>query len=193
MTDGPPDERAGPDSTPAVYVTPPARLDGPVRLAEPDSGWPVTATALVQDVRRVLGDNVLELEHVGSTSVPLLAAKPVIDLVLTVPDPTDEESYVPALEDLGYELHIREPDWHQHRLVKLVEPAVNLHVFGTAAEEVERMIAFRDHLRAHDSDRRLYESTKRVLAARDWAVTQDYADAKTAVVTQIMGRALGEP
>lgn len=193
MSDRPDDPRAAgtdPGYSAAGYVIAQVRLDGPVRLAAPDPTWPVTAEALVRDIRRVLGDTTLVLEHVGSTSVPSLAAKPVIDLVLTVPDPADEASYVPALEDLGYVLHIREPDWHQHRLLKYVDPAVNLHVFGAAASEVNRMIAFRDHLRVHDGDRALYESTKRDLAGHRWAVTQDYADAKTDVVGDIMGRAL---
>lgn len=177
--------------SPEIYVTPQARLDGPVVLVDPDPAWPVTADALAQDVRRVLGDRALLLEHVGSTSVQGLAAKPVIDLVLAVPDPTDEAAYVPALEGLGYTLQIREPDWHQHRLLKHVDPAVNLHVFGEGTEEIHRMVAFRDHLQVDGDDRALYESTKRELAARDWAVTQDYADAKSEVVADIMSRAVG--
>jgi GrpB-like predicted nucleotidyltransferase (UPF0157 family)/predicted enzyme related to lactoylglutathione lyase len=177
--------------SPEIYVTPQARLDGPVVLADHDPAWAATADALVQDVRSALGDRALVLEHVGSTSVPGLAAKPVIDLVLAVPDPTDEAAYVPALEGLGYTLHIREPDWHQHRLLKHADPTVNLHVFGAGTAEVHTMVAFRDHLRTHDGDRALYESTKRELAAREWAVTQDYADAKSEVVAGILRRAAG--
>ena len=179
--------------SPESYVTPQVRRDGPVALAEPDPAWPLTAAALVRDVRLALGERAVLLEHVGSTSVPGLAAKPVIDLVLAVADPTDEDAYVPPLEALGYTLHIREPDWHQHRLLKRADPAVNLHVFGEDAPEVARMVAFRDHLRADEADRGRYESTKRYLAARDWAVTQDYADAKSDVVAAIMRRALPGP
>ena len=179
--------------SPESYLTPQARLDGPVVLADADPAWPVTAAALVQDVRHALGEGAPLVEHVGSTSVPGLAAKPVIDLVLAVPDPTAEDAYVPPLESLGYVLHIREPDWHQHRLLKHADPAVNLHVFGVGTEEVNRMTAFRDHLRADEADRSLYERTKRELAAREWAVTQDYADAKSDVVAEIMRRALARP
>ena len=135
----------------------------------------------------------LALHHAGSTSVPGLAAKPVIDMVLEVADSADESAYVPLLEAAGFTLRIREPDWVEHRLLKHSHPAANLHVFSSCCAETGRMIAFRDHLRRNQADRRLYEETKRTLAARPWAVMQDYADAKSAVVAQIMERALGRP
>jgi len=176
--------------SPEIYLTAPTPLGGPVALADPDPAWADRAQSEIEDVRQALGGRAVLLEHVGSTSVPGLAAKPVLDLVLTVPDPADEAAYVPALEPLGYTLHLREPGWHQHRLLKHVDPAVNLHVFAQGSAEAERMVAFRDHLRADDADRLLYEETKRDLAGRDWAVVQDYADAKSDVVADIMRRAL---
>ena len=176
-----------------IYVQQQARLDSAVLLAEPDPGWASTGASLVAAVRGALGDRASLVAHVGSTSVPRLAAKPVYDLVLTVDDPGAEDGYVPALEPLGYRLHLREPEWHEHRLLKHDDPAVNLHVFGAGSEEADRMLAFRDHLRADERDRLLYESTKRELAAREWAVTQDYADAKSDVVAEIMRRALDRP
>lgn len=174
------------------YVTERPRLDGQVVLAEADPAWSGTAARLTRDIRRVLARTAMVLEHVGSTSVPGLPAKPVIDLVLGVPDPVDEAAYVPALESLGYQLHIREPEWHEHRLLKHTEPAVNLHVFAAGAEEIDRMLAFRDHLRRDPGDRDLYLRTKRELAARTWAHVQDYADAKSEVVAEIMHRALAQ-
>lgn len=176
-----------------VYVEQQARLDSTVLLAGPDPGWATTGGSLVAAVRAALGDRAQLVAHVGSTSVPRLAAKPVYDLVLTVEDPGDEDAYVPALEPLGYRLHLREPEWHEHRLLKHDDPAVNLHVFGAGSPEADRMLAFRDHLRADERDRLLYEKTKRELAAREWAVTQDYADAKSDVVAEIMPRALDRP
>jgi GrpB-like predicted nucleotidyltransferase (UPF0157 family) len=107
-----------------------------------------------------------------------------------VPDSTDEDDYVPALEAAGYALRIREPDWYEHRLLKKADPIVNLHVFSADCEEIDRMIVFRDQLRTNEADRELYERTKRELAAREWAYTQDYADAKTEVVEEIIARAL---
>jgi GrpB-like predicted nucleotidyltransferase (UPF0157 family) len=129
------------------------------------------------------------LEHVRSTSVPGLAAKPIIDMLLIVPDSSDEASYVPALENAGYVLRIREPEWHQHRLFKGPDANINLHVFSEGSSEIGRMLGFRDWLRTHDDDRLLYEQTKRDLATRTWKYVQNYADAKTEVVEQIVARA----
>ena len=169
-------------------------LDGPVMLADYDPAWPVQFEREAGRIRAALGDGVRLLEHVGSTSVPGLASKPIIDIVIAVPDSSDEASYVPAMEAAGYVLRIREPEWFEHRLFKGTDPAVNVHVFTEGEFEIRRMLAFRDWLRRHADDRRLYERTKRELAARDWKYVQHYADAKTDVVAAIMERALaGEP
>jgi len=176
-----------PDPADTIYLGPRPRLDGPVTLADPDPRWPSVAARLVASVVEVLGSRVLLLEHVGSTAVPDLPAKPVIDLVLAVADPTDEASYVPDLEALGFWLHVREPEWHQHRLLKQAD--INLHVFGIGEDEIDRMLAFRDHLRSDVRDRRLYRDTKQALAGRTWAYVQDYADVKSDVVAEIMCRA----
>lgn len=173
-----------------VYLADRPRLDGQVELAEPDPSWATTAAGLVRAIRDALGATALVVAHAGSTSVPGLPAKPVLDLVLGVPDPVDEAAYVPALEALGYRLHIREPEWHEHRLLKHADPVVNLHVFAAGSDEIDRMLAFRDHLRRDAADRELYLRAKRELAARTWAYVQDYADAKSDVVAEIMARAL---
>lgn len=142
-------------------------------------------------IRNALGDVALRLEHVGSTSVPGLAAKPVIDIVLVVPDSADESSYAPALESAGYILRIREPDWHQHRMFKGPEIDTNLHVFSLGCPETDRMLLFRDWLRSNAADRDLYARTKLDLAQKNWNTVQDYADAKTGVIQEILARALG--
>jgi GrpB-like predicted nucleotidyltransferase (UPF0157 family)/predicted enzyme related to lactoylglutathione lyase len=179
--------------SPEIYVSGHTRLDGTVVLADPDPAWPQTAARLAGDIRRALGDRARLVAHVGSTSVPDLPAKPVLDLLLAVDDPADEATYVPALEALGYELRVREPEWHQHRLLKRGDPEVNLHVFCLGSEEVDRMIAFRDHLRSDPPDRERYALTKRELAGQTWEFVQDYADAKSDVVAEIMSRALARP
>lgn len=163
----------------------------PITLAEYDSEWPRLFAREAERIRAVLGGTALRVEHVGSTSVPGLAAKPIIDILLVVPDSGDEAAYVPAMEAAGYELRIREPDWFEHRLFKGPDTNVNLHVFGVGASEVDRMLRFRDWLRANDADRDHYERTKRELARRTWHHVQHYADAKTAVVQEIMQRASG--
>jgi GrpB-like predicted nucleotidyltransferase (UPF0157 family) len=157
-----------------------------IRLAEYEAAWPVRFETEAGRIRGALGDVARRAEHVGSTSVPGLAAKPILDVVLEVPDSREEAAYVPPLVALGYELRIREPDWFEHRVLKLFEPDVNLHVFTAGCQEVERMLRFRDHLRANAADRALYEATKRELAARVWAYVQNYADAKTEVIGQIL-------
>jgi len=119
--------------------------------------------------------------------VPGLAAKPVIDIALSVPDSSDEAAYVPALEKAGYRLHLREPDWFEHRLLKGTDPAVNLHVFTVGSAEVERMVRFRDLLRSNEELRCRYEGVKRSLADRSWSTVQAYADAKTEVIAEILG------
>jgi GrpB-like predicted nucleotidyltransferase (UPF0157 family) len=172
-----------------VTIGEPWRADGPITLAEYDPGWPRLFEREAERIRGVLGGRALLVEHAGSTSVPSLAAKPVIDIVLAVADSSDEASYVPALEAAGYVLRIREPDWYEHRLFKGPDTNINLHVFSQGCEEIGVMLAFRDHLRANEVDRELYERTKRELAARDWEYVQDYADAKTEVVKQIVARA----
>jgi GrpB-like predicted nucleotidyltransferase (UPF0157 family) len=159
-------------------------------LAEYDSSWPAMFEREAQRIQHALGDGIVQLEHVGSTSVPELAAKPCIDILLVVQDSSDEPSYVPALESAGYVLRIREPGWYEHRLLKGPDTAVNLHVFSSGCVEIDRMVRFRDWLRTHVEDRALYERTKRDLASRTWKYTQNYADAKTEVVGQILARAM---
>jgi GrpB-like predicted nucleotidyltransferase (UPF0157 family) len=162
-----------------------------VELREYDPSWPERFRAEETRVRSALGERALQLEHVGSTSIPRLAAKPIIDIVLAVADSADEDAYVPALEEAGYVLRIREPDWFEHRLLKTPEHDVNLHVFSAGCEEVERMLTFRDHLRAADDDRVLYERAKRELATQTWEHVQHYADSKSEVVEEIMRRTHG--
>jgi GrpB-like predicted nucleotidyltransferase (UPF0157 family) len=170
------------------FLIPPVRIDGPVRLAEPDPAW---ADWYVPERDRILvglGERAVQVEHVGSTSVPGLAAKPVIDIVLVVADSADEPSYVPDLEAAGYRLKHREPFWYEHRFL-VDEPAVQIHVFSVGCVEVGRMLLFRDRLRSHPEDRELYQRTKRELAAARWSYVQDYANAKSSVVEHIIATA----
>ncbi len=165
------------------------KLTGPVVLVDYDERWPELYQREADRISDLLGDGVLLIEHVGSTAVPGLAAKPIIDIILVVANSADELAYLPALQAAGYRLVIREPGWHQHRVLKGPDTNVNLHVFSAGCPEVERMLAFRDWLRTHDTDRELYDRTKRELATRDWTYIQNYADAKTDVVTDILRRA----
>jgi GrpB-like predicted nucleotidyltransferase (UPF0157 family) len=162
--------------------------DAPIVLVEPDPNWPRLYEREADRIRSVLGRAVVRLEHVGSTSVPGLIAKPIIDILLVVADSGEEASYVPALETAGYVLVIREPDWFEHRLLKGPGIDINLHVFSPGTAEIQQMLQFRDRLRTFAADRDLYARTKRDLAQRTWRHVQHYADAKTGVTRDILER-----
>lgn len=172
----------------AATVGEPQVLRGPVELVDYDHSWPELFEREAERIAAALGDRALRIEHVGSTAVPGLAAKPVIDILLVVTDSADEDTYAPALEAAGYVLRIREPDWYEHRVFKGQDTNLNLHVFSRGCAEIERMLLFRDRLRSDQGDRELYEHTKRELAVREWKYVQNYADAKAAVVEEIIAR-----
>ncbi|SEF34917.1 GrpB domain, predicted nucleotidyltransferase, UPF0157 family [Amycolatopsis pretoriensis] len=173
----------------AISVGGAAQLNSTVTLADYDPEWPELFEREAERVRGALGERVLVLEHVGSTSVPGLCAKPIIDILLVVPDSDDEDTYVPALEAAGYRLVIREPDWEKHRCFKGPDTNVNLHVYSPGNGQTERYRLLRDRMRAHPEERDLYAAKKRELAAKEWKYIQNYADAKTDVIEQILGRA----
>jgi GrpB-like predicted nucleotidyltransferase (UPF0157 family) len=165
------------------------RLDGPIAFSDYDPAWPARFEAEAERIRGALGARAALVEHVGSTSVSGMAAKPIVDIVLGVADPAAEPQYVPALSAIGYRLHIREPEWHEHRLLKPPDDGVNLHVFAAGSSEIDRMVRFRDRLRASPEDFARSHAATRELGARTWRYTQDYADAKTGVVEEILARA----
>jgi GrpB-like predicted nucleotidyltransferase (UPF0157 family) len=175
------------------WVGKPPPLQGRIEIRDYDPEWPGLFEREAARIRSVLGDRVMRLEHAGSTSVPGLPAKPIIDLVMELPDSSDEPAYLPDMEAAGYLLVIREPEWYQHRVFKGPDTNINLHVFTAGSAEVERMLRFRDWLRANPADRDLYARAKRELATHDWKYVQQYADAKTAVVQEIMARAEAAP
>jgi L-asparaginase II/GrpB-like predicted nucleotidyltransferase (UPF0157 family) len=174
-----------------AWVKKPPKLDKPIEIREYDPEWPRLYEREEARIRAILGDRVVRIEHAGSTSVPTLPAKPIIDIVLEVPDSADEAAYVPDLEAAGYPLTIREPEWFEHRVFKGPDTNVNLHVFTAGCEETDRMLRFRDRLRENAAERDRYAAAKRELAGKDWTYVQQYADAKTAVVHEIMARAQG--
>lgn len=173
------------DALSEVSVGPLTPHNETVLLVDYDPTWPAIFATEQQRVLESLGDTAVAVEHVGSTAVPGLMAKPIIDIVLAVHDSADETSYVPALEDIGYTLRIREPDWYEHRVLTRQHPAVNLHVFTAGASEMTRMLRFRDHLRRHPADRERYAAAKQGLARRTWRYVNDYADAKDDVIAMI--------
>jgi len=186
-----PDDVAAYDELlPKLMVGAPEVLAGPIVLLDYDPDWPARYEREAARIVGTLGARAIRLEHVGSTSVPGLAAKPIIDIVLEVEDSSREEGYVPDLEDAGYVLTVREPEWFEHRLLKAPGRGVHLHVFSAGCSETERMVNFRECLRRNPADRERYAATKRELAARAWKYMQQYADAKSEIVGEIMRRAV---
>jgi len=164
-------------------------FESSITLVEYDPVWPENFAREAKRINAALGGRPLRKEHVGSTSVPGLKAKQIIDILLVAADSADEPSYAPALEAAGYVLRIREPDWHQHRLFKGPDININLHIFTQGSEEIRRTLLLRDWLRTNEADRELYARTKRELAIKKWKYVQNYADAKGEVIEGILARA----
>ena len=155
-------------------------------IVEYDESWPARFEAEHGRVRRAPGVCAVRIEHIGSTAVPGLAAKSIIDLLVTVEDPEDETVTVPALTAAGYELRVREPG---HRMFRTPRRDVHVHVWADTDVEVTRYLRFRDRLRRSAEDRRAYEQLKRELARRDWSDMNHYAAAKGPLIEDILSRA----
>lgn len=160
-----------------------------ILIEDYDAEWPRRFEVEKAKIEQALGERALAVEHIGSTSVVGLAAKPIVDMCVVVADSSDEASYVPDLEAAGYRLRVREPDRHEHRMLRTEARDVHIHVFTVGSSEIERHLEFRDRLRANDEDRALYAATKRRLAEQDWPTMQHYADAKSLVIALISARA----
>jgi GrpB-like predicted nucleotidyltransferase (UPF0157 family) len=164
-------------------------LSGRILIVDYNPQWPALFGREADRIRAAVGRRALRIEHTGSTSVPGLVAKPIIDMLLQVTDSADEDAYVPALETAGYVLRIRETNWHEHRMFKGPDTEIHLHVFSSGCPEIDRMLIFRDWLRSSAADRDLYSRTKLALAQKEWKYGQNYADAKTGVIEEIFARA----
>jgi len=160
-----------------------------INIGDYDTSWPSKFQAHAGRIAKALGEVALRLEHIGSTSVPGLAAKPIIDILVVVQDSSNESAYLPRLEAAGYELRVREPEWHEHRMFRTPEKDVHVHIYSAGCREIQRNLLFRDRLRTNSDDRQRYEQTKRELATQDWLDMNDYANAKTDVIESIIAAA----
>ena len=159
-------------------------------IADYDPAWPRQYEAHARVIRGALGSTLLRIEHIGSTSVPGLAAKPVVDILAVVPDSADESSYVPQLGAFGYLLRVREPAFFEHRMLRTTARDVHVHVYSPGSPEIGRNIRFRDRLRRSAEDRARYEAVKRNLARQTWPDVNAYAEAKTGVIESILAAAI---
>jgi GrpB-like predicted nucleotidyltransferase (UPF0157 family) len=151
-----------------------------------DASWPDAFARERIRIMHALGTRARRIDHVGSTAVVGLAAKPIIDIDVSVEDPDAEDMYVAALEHAGYQLRVREPG---HRMLRTSTRDVHVHVCASGSDWERRHLLFRDWLRRDVADRERYADTKRQLAEHDWADTNAYAAAKTAIIEQITIRA----
>lgn len=182
------DDTPPPGASP--WVVPPA-VDH-IDVVASDPAWPQIAEHLAARLRDLLGGRALDISHVGSTSVPGLAAKPIIDIDLIVADPSDEAVWLPALQEAGFVLTVREPWWNEHRMLRLADPRTNLHVFGPDSSEPWKHRIFRDHLRRVPADREVYAAAKKAASEESNAkgeVMMDYNRRKQDVVRDIYARA----
>ncbi|MBR8742555.1 GrpB family protein [Nocardiopsis sp. MG754419] len=164
-------------------------VNGRVTIAAHDPKWPYLFRQEADRIRQTLGDRALSVEHVGSTAVPGMDAKPCIDIQVAVADPTDESAYLPSLAQLGYSVFIPVTDWDEHLLLKGSRVNVNLHVFAHGSEGLVRARLLRDYLTADAGARLRYAAVKHDLSAREWSRIHDYLDAKSGIVTELLAEA----
>lgn len=160
-----------------------------IRVVDYDPTWPQYFKAHHKIISKALGDKALRIEHIGSTSVPDLAAKPIIDILIIVKNSANESTYLSRLETAGYVLRVREPDWNEHRMMRTPEKDVHIHIYSAGCGEIERNLTFRDRLRTNIEDLRRYEETKRILSKNDWPDMNAYANAKMEVIESIIAAA----
>ncbi len=160
-----------------------------VEIVECDPTWPDKFRRHADRISNSLGSTAKRVEHIGSTSVPGLAAKPIIDILVVVQDSADEEKYLAAMNSAGYELRVRELEFHEHRMFRMPARDVHLHFYSEGAPEIERYLLFRDRLRAVPEDHQCYGQLKRELAKQSWDDMNDYADAKSETIEKIIAAA----
>jgi GrpB-like predicted nucleotidyltransferase (UPF0157 family) len=160
-----------------------------IKIAEYDANWPKKFETHAKIIADAIGPAALRIEHIGSTSAPELAAKPIIDILVVVADSTDESAYLNPLQAAGYVLRVREPDWNEHRMFRTPEKDVHVHIYSADCREIERCLTFRNRLCRNLDDRNRYERTKRELATNAWSDMNAYAEAKTEVIENFIAAA----
>jgi len=158
----------------------------PIEIHDYSPAWSAQFQLHAARIAAALGPAALRIEHIGSTSVPGLAAKPIIDILLVVQNSADESTCLPQLEAAGYQLRVREPDFHQHRMFRTPQRDVHIHIFSPGCPEIDRYLLLRNHLRTTPAARAQYESLKRHLATKQWPDMNAYAAAKTDLIESLI-------
>lgn len=158
------------------------REEREISIVDYREDWPRRFMAERRRIQEALGTAARGIEHIGSTAVPGLGAKPIVDVMVTVEDPDDESTYVPQLEGAGYVLRVREQG---HRMFRIPARDVHVHFWAVGGEDERRHLLFRDHLRSSEEDRLDYEAVKRGLSER-CSDMNHYARAEGEVIEQIL-------
>ncbi len=168
------------------------RFDPAVRIVEYDPAWPEMAAAEIARIGAAVGEAAVRIDHVGSTAVPGLAAKPIVDLQLSVADVDTRSLYVEPLEGLGYLFapDPASPDFHFFGLPAARPRTHHLHVCAVGSEHERRHLAVRDYLRAHPDEAGAYAERKRALVARAPGDRLAYIEGKDTYVAALERRAL---
>lgn len=179
-----------PDVWPGWTVTQGSERSGDlIEVVDYDDTWPNQFERWRQVLHVALGDVAVRIEHVGSTSVPGLAAKPIIDVQISVADLEAEAGYVPPIEAVGLQLRSRDEMHRYFRPFRGAPRDVHVHVCRATSTWEREHLFFRDHLRHRANARDAYSHTKRAAAAR-WADDGfAYTDAKIEVIKQIIAAA----
>jgi len=171
-------------------------LPEPVVIVEYDPRWPKMYDAEAALIRRAMGDRLVAIEHVGSTAVPGLAAKPIIDIMAGVRALADAEACIGSLEVEGYDYVPQHegamPERRYFDRTGASGRTVHLHVVETTSDFWNRHILFRDHLRAHPETAEEYAALKRRLAGIHAAQRDAYTEGKTPFIRSIEERAWRE-
>lgn len=163
-----------------------------VEVVPHDPRWRQAFQAEAKRVAAALGENAVAIHHVGSTAIPGIYAKPVIDLLVEVRDVTEADGRSPAMESLGYQVmgefgipgrrYFRKDDQEGTR-------THHIHAFQAGSGEVERHLAFRDYLIAHPEDAQRYSELKRKLASEHPQSMDAYMDGKDGFIKEMERRA----
>jgi GrpB-like predicted nucleotidyltransferase (UPF0157 family) len=157
-----------------------------IRIVDYDPAWPRRFARERERIAGALGPVARRIDHIGSTAVPGLAAKAIVDIQVSVPDVEDEPSFLAALLAAGYRHRVREPG---HQMVRTPERDVHVHICTSGGEWERRHLLLRDWLRRDPADREAYQRRKRELARQDWADMNDYAAAKGPLIAELTRRA----
>jgi GrpB-like predicted nucleotidyltransferase (UPF0157 family) len=151
-----------------------------------DPAWPDCFETHRRRISEALGVVARRVDHVGSSAVPGLAAKPIVDIQVSVPDVEDEASYLDPLVSVDYQLRVREQG---HRMFRTAAFDVHVHVCDAGSDWERRHLLLRDWLRRSAADHEAYGNLKLRLQQEDWETMNHYADAKSGLIAEMTVRA----